>query len=260
MGKSRKLDGINLILPLILIIIWIVVPTILDTPKYIMPSFKSTIKTLIDFIIGGGNSTYSGKFLYHAGKSCYRVIIGFSIALASGVLLGVLSGYFEIINKFSDPIIRWLRMIPGIGWLPLALVWFGIGNKTTIFLITFNAFFPIYFATSQSVNNVPINLIHTAKILGASKIDIFKTLIIESSMPGIFSGVRQGLASSWSYLVIGELTGVNEGLGQVMMNSRNLGNLDMILVCMLAIGFCGKVFDVIIIMIYKKIRPGEFYR
>lgn len=259
MKKENKFDTLNFILPIILISVWIIIPLILDTPKYLIPSFKGTIESLVDFIFGKGDNIYSGKFLLHAGKSGYRVLNGFLIALVLGIGLGVLSGYFETIHRIVDPTFHWFRMIPGIGWLPLSMVWFGVGNKTTIFLIALNAFFPIYFSTSQSVYNVPEKIINAAKILGAGEVDVFKTVILESALPGIFSGVRQGLASSWSYLVIGELTGVNEGLGQMMMNSRMLGNLNMILVCMLAIALCGKLFDLILLKAFKTARPGDFY-
>jgi len=195
-------------------------------------------------------------FFKHSTASLYRVIIGFLIASISGIVFGVLSGYFLIAKRLFDPFIHILRMIPGIGWFPIAMVWFGVGNKTTIFLIALAAFFPVYVNTIRAVSDVDKTLIDASRILGANSKDVLKTVIIPSSLRGIFSGLRLSMGVCWSYLVLGELTGVNEGLGAVMMDSRMFGNVDMIIVCMISISIWGRICDLILQGVFKFLTPS----
>lgn len=257
-NKNSRIDFLNFIVPIIFLAAWMILPTLLDTPKYLIPSLSTVAKGFIDFIFGSYElSTYSGTFFSNALASTYRVIVGFLIAGVLGVLMGILSGYYVYIKRLFDPFIHIIRMIPGIGWFPIAMVWFGVGNKTTIFLVALAAFFPIYVNTLRAVSDVDKNLINVGKILGASQSSIMKTIILPASLSGIFSGLRLGMGVCWAYLVLGELTGVNEGLGAVMMDSRMLGNVDMIIVCMISIAFLGRIFDLILLGIFKLLRPSE---
>ena len=219
-NKYFGIDFVNFIVPILFVLSWVLLPGVFKTPEYLIPSFKKIIIGFWDFITGTeGLSTYSGQFMKHSLASWYRVITGFTIAGLTGVSLGVVTGYFALMRRLFDPFINMIRMIPGIGWFPIAMVWFGVGDKTTIFLISLAAFFPAYINTVRAVMDVP-------KIL----ID-----------------------------VLGELTGVSEGLGAVMMDSRMLGSVDMIIICMLAISIWGRISDLILLAIYKKLRPSEFH-
>ncbi|MEG0250720.1 MAG: ABC transporter permease [Peptostreptococcus sp.] len=257
-NKNSTIDFVGFIVPIIFIAAWAILPTLLDTPKYLIPSLSTVAKGFIDFITGSYElSSYSGSFLSNALASTYRVVVGFLIASTLGVGMGILSGYYIYIKRLFDPFIHIIRMIPGIGWFPIAMVWFGVGNKTTIFLVALAAFFPIYVNTLRAVNDVDDTLINVGKLLGASQGNIMRTIILPASLPGIFSGLRLGMGVCWAYLVLGELTGVNEGLGAVMMDSRMLGNVDMIIVCMISIAFLGRIFDLILLAIFKVLRPAE---
>ncbi|MBS5787929.1 MAG: ABC transporter permease [Clostridioides difficile] len=234
-----------------------VLPVTLNTPEYLLPSLGKVFQSFLDFITGYKElNTYSGMFFKHSTASLYRVIIGFIIASISGMVFGVLSGYFLIVKRLFDPFIHIIRMIPGIGWFPIAMVWFGVGNKTTIFLIALAAFFPVYVNTIRAVSDVDKTLIDASRVLGANSKDVLKTVIIPSSLPGIFSGLRLSMGVCWSYLVLGELTGVNEGLGAVMMDSRMLGNVDMIIVCMISISIWGRICDLILQGVFKFLTPS----
>lgn len=255
-NRSSAIDFVSFIVLIIFIAAWAILPALLNTPQYLIPSLSTIIKGFIDFAIGSYELTsYSGAFFKNALASTYRVMLGFLIASLLGVFMGILSGYYIYIKRLFDPFIHLIRMIPGIGWFPIAMVWFGVGNKTTIFLIALAAFFPIYVNTLRAVKDVDDSLIHVGKIMGASQRNIMKTIILPASLPGIFSGLRLGMGVCWSYLVLGELTGVSEGLGAVMMDSRMLGNVDMIIVCMISIAFLGRIFDLILLGIFKMIRP-----
>ena len=257
MNKNKTIDFVNFIVPIIFLIFWMVLPVTLNTPEYLLPSLGKVFQSFLDFITGYKElNTYSGMFFKHSTASLYRVIIGFIIASISGMVFGVLSGYFLIVKRLFDPFIHIIRMIPGIGWFPIAMVWFGVGNKTTIFLIALAAFFPVYVNTIRAVSDVDTTLIDASRVLGANSKDVLKTVIIPSSLPGIFSGLRLSMGVCWSYLVLGELTGVNEGLGAVMMDSRMLGNVDMIIVCMISISIWGRICDLILQGVFKFLTPS----
>lgn len=257
-NKNSNFDFVNFIVLIIFIASWAILPILLKTPEYLIPSLTKVIKGFIDFIFGNYNlSTYSGTFFKNAAASSYRVFVGFLISSFLGIFLGVLSGYFSYIKRLFDPFIHIIRMIPGIGWFPIAMVWFGVGNKTTIFLIALAAFFPVYVNTLRAVSDVDKILIDASKVLGANSKQVLRTVILPASLPGIFSGLRLGMGVCWAYLVLGELTGVNEGLGAVMMDSRMLGNVDMIIVCMLSIALLGRICDLLLLGIYKILRPMD---
>lgn len=259
-NKYFGIDFVNFIVPILFVLSWVLLPGVFKTPEYLIPSFKKIIIGFWDFITGTeGLSTYSGQFMKHSLASWYRVITGFTIAGITGVTLGVVTGYFVLMRRLFDPFINMIRMIPGIGWFPIAMVWFGVGDKTTIFLISLAAFFPVYINTVRAVMDVPKILIDAGRVLGANRIAVFRKVILPASLPGIFAGLRLSMGVCWAYLVLGELTGVSEGLGAVMMDSRMLGSVDMIIICMLAISIWGRISDLILLAIYKKLRPSEFH-
>jgi sulfonate transport system permease protein len=135
------------------------------------------------------------------------------------------------------------------------MVWFGVGERTTIFLIALAAFFPIYINTAHGASEVPCLLIRAGRMLGANKIALFKTVIFPSAFPSVMVGLRLGLGVSWAYLVLGELTGVTRGLGAVMMDSRMMGQVEMILASMVCIAIMGMLTDRLLLRICRSIFP-----
>ncbi|MBG9985560.1 ABC transporter permease [Facklamia sp. DSM 111018] len=239
-------------------LIWLVFPVLFDIPEYLIPNLMNVLQTFLDFLFGVDQQKYSGEFWIHAGYSIQRVVIGFIIASSSGVILGVLSGYFTPFFQIVDPFIQMLRSIPGIGWLPLAIVWFGVGTQTTLFLISLVAFFPVYINTVSAVRLVPQNLINVGKVMRVSNCELLWTIILPSALPGIFTGIRICMGLCWSFLVLGEMTGVNWGLGAILMNARMLGSLDMVVICMICIAVLGKLFDFFLTLIYKAVRKHAY--
>ncbi|GAA0179843.1 ABC transporter permease [Clostridium sediminicola] len=254
--RNLSIDWIKLVLPTGIVVLWQLATSIFNLPEYIIPSPKHLIIVLVDFIWGiSGVTPYSGDFLTHSVASIGRVLGGFSIAFCFGLPLGLLTGRSSLLNRLIDPLIHLIRTIPGIGWLPIAIVWFGVGGRTTIFLIALASFFPIYVNVSEGVRTIPTKTIRAAKILGARGFKFFSTVVLPASMSSLFSGVRLGLGISWAYVVLGELTGVTKGLGAIMMDARMLGHVDMIMVSMFCIAFWGRVSDIILVLLMKRINP-----
>jgi len=252
----EKIDPIGFILPFILLIVWYFVTASGRIPSYLLPSPGKLLQVIVDFIFGTANLTpYSGKMVENLVASCIRVISGFGVATFWGLLFGFLTGRIPLIKRIIDPTVHMIRTIPGIGWLPLAMVWFGIGEKTTMFLIAVAAFFPIYINTAYGASEVPLLFLRVGRMLGASKFNLFTTVILPSAFPSVVVGLRLGLGISWAYLVLGELTGVSTGLGAVMMDSRMLGQVEMIPAVMICIAILGRLTDTLLIKMCNLIYP-----
>jgi len=247
---------IGLVLPAVLFIAWHIVTAGGKIPGYLLPSPAKLGMIAIDFALGNWNLTpYSGTLLVHSMASAMRVLGGFGLAAAFGLPLGFLTGRIAIARRSIDPTIHLARTIPGIGWLPVAMVWFGVGENTTLFLIALAAFFPIYMNSAQGAAGVSPLLLRAGKMLGANKLTLFTTVIVPASIPSTVAGLRLGLGLSWAYLVLGELTGVSKGLGAVMMDARMLGHVDMVLVSMICIAFWGRISDLILVTLFRLLQP-----
>ena len=213
-------------------------------PAYLLPSPFKLISLGWDFITGTLKLTpYSGTFYKHFGASVGRVVTGFLIASILGIIVGYSSGRSSIFKELVNPFLNGIKAVPGIGWLPVALVWFGVGQNTTIFLISLAAFFPVYINVCAGAMKVPEIYVKSARMMGASKSRIWTTVIIPASMDSLLTGLRLSMGVSWAYLVLGEITGVAEGLGAVMMDARMLGHVDVVIVTMVVIAVLGWFSD-----------------
>ena len=253
--RVRKIDFYGLIIPAFILTIWYLVTANGTVAPYLLPSPERLGRVAIDFALGNWQFTpYAGSLLEHAAASSLRVMRGFLLAACLGLSLGLLSGRFQIMKRIFDPTVNLIRAIPGIGWLPLAMVWFGVGEKTTLFLISLAAFFPIFINAVQGAANVPPLYLRAGMMLGANRLTLFTTVILPAALPSLVAGLRLGLGISWAYVVLGELTGVNSGLGAVMMDARMLGHVDIVMVTMIYIAILGWLSDRILLGILRLCR------
>lgn len=254
----RTIDLTVLALPVSLLAAWYLVAETGQVPSYLLPSPKELVQVTKDFAWGGAGLTpYSGTLLEHVAASIMRVLSGFSLAAFLGLSLGLLTGRVSLIKRLMDPTIHLVRAVPGIGWLPLAMVWFGVGEKTTVFLIALAAFFPVYINAAHGFANVPVHLLRAGQMLGADKYALFRSVILPAAFPSLIVGLRLGLGVSWGFLVLGELTGVTKGLGAVMMDARLLGQTEMIPIAMICIGLLGKITDMLLMKVCNRVYPGH---
>jgi NitT/TauT family transport system permease protein len=257
MNKKKRLpvDPLAMVLPIGMLLIWISCSYLELLPTYLFPGPMRMFHVGWDFLIGtGGLTPYSGSLLNHLVASVTRVLMGFSIAAFWGILLGLLSGRNERVHRLLDPTIQMLRAVPGIGWLPLAMIWFGVGQQTTVFLIALAAFFPIYLNVAHGAARIPKELIQAAQMMGADARVLLRTVVIPASFPSMLVGLRLGMGIAWAYLVLGELTGVANGLGSVMMDARMLGQIEMIPITMISIAIMGKLCDTMLVKLARKLH------
>ena len=241
-----------LLIPAVCLMAWYLVSDNGVVPVYLMPHPEKIIQAGAQYIFGtAGQGPYAGRFVGDFAASLTRVLLGFGIATALGVPLGLLSGRVVLVNRLVSSTINGLRAVPGICWLPLAMIWFGIGIKTTVFLVAMAAFFPIYLNALTGARQVPEIYMQAGAMLGVSRLHAVFAILIPLAMPNIIAGLRLGLGISWAYLVLGELTGVPDGLGAVIMDARMLGQIDIIVVGILLIALIGRVCDRLLVLLMR---------
>lgn len=257
MNRRRiRFDAVGLILPALVLLLWFAVTAWGGMPEYKLPSPQKLLYVLADFATGRlGITPYSGTLWGHLFHSLRRVAGGFALAAACGLALGFLSGCIPLARRLVDPLIHLVRTIPGIGWLPVAIVWFGIGEGNTLFLIALASFFPIYLNTVHGTSQVPEVTLRAGQMLGAKGFTLFRTVVLPATFPDVAVGLRLGLGVAWAYLVLGEVTGVTEGLGAVMTDGRMLGHVDIVLATMIVIACVGKLTDWLLLAACRAVCP-----
>lgn len=255
--KSSQDRFIGTIIPIMVLIVWFLSTQNNAVQSYVVPSPKEFAIVFFDFIFGNMQaSPYSGKMLENLLISTLRVGKGFCVAGVTGMILGFLTGRVPLLRKMCDPMIQALRAVPGIGYLPLGMVWFGVGEENTLFLISLAAFFPVYLNTQEGASRVPEIYIRAGKMLGAKKMILFFTVIFPAAFSHVIVGLRLALGVSWAYLVLGEMTGVTKGIGAIMMDGRMLGHVDIVLDCMVVIAITGKFCDWILVKLCRTFGRG----
>ncbi len=243
-ATAKPHRALNWLLPGILFLIWLVASETGLVPFYLLPPPRDVVAMAVNYIFGiAGQDAYAGRFFRDFTASGTRVLLGFGLAVITGIPLGVLSGRLSLVNKLLSTTINALRSVPGISWLPLAMIWFGIGVKTTVFLVAMAAFFPVYINTEAGARQVSSTLLQAGAMMGVGRLRGTFAILLPAAMPNIITGLRLGLGISWAYLVLGELTGVPDGLGALIMDARMLGRIDIILVGIILISLIGRLFD-----------------
>lgn len=220
----------------------------------LVPSPKDVALMLWDFAFGGiYDDAFSESLAIHWTKSISRVYGAFLLAALVGIPLGLVIGKNAGVRRFVDPTLQMLRPVPVTAWLPLSMIFFGVGPNAAIFLVFLGAFFPIVINTTFGVKSVEGRLFEAAAMLGCKGTSMFRHVVLPASMPSIFNGLRLGHGISWFLIVVGEMTGVPEGLGAAIMDGRMLSRTDVVIAGMVVIGFSGFVTDRLLIALNNRL-------
>ena len=238
--------------PVLLVILWHF--AIAYTGTRLVPSPREVAVMMYDFSFGGiYDDAFSATILTHIVNSMERVYGGFFLAALTGIPLGLMIGRVRILRQLLDPTINLLRPIPVTAWLPLSMIFFGLGPSSAISLVFLGAFYPILLNTVFGVHSVDPKLFEAASMLGCSGSAMFRRVVLPAALPSIFNGLRLGLGFAWVVIVVGEMTGVPTGLGSVIMDGRTLSRTDLVVTGMIVIGVCGFVTDRIIVVISNRV-------
>jgi NitT/TauT family transport system permease protein len=243
---------VPMIVPLLLLIGWDV--SVRLTGTRLIPPPRDVVIMLYDFSFGGVyDDAFSKTIHIHFWKSIQRVYGGFFMAAALGIPLGLLIGRVRFIRALIDPTLQLLRPVPVTAWLPLSMIFFGLGPRAAIFLVFLGAFFPILLNTTFGVRSVDAKLFEAASMLGCKGSSLFRQVVLPAATPSIFNGLRLGHGFAWILIVVGEMTGVPEGLGAVIMDGRTLSRTDLVISGMIVIGLAGFLSDRILVAINNRL-------
>lgn len=240
--------GVAAFLPLVLLAAWHM--GVRMTGTRLIPLPQDVALMLYDFAFGGiYDDTYSKTLHIHLWKSMTRVYGGFFAAALVGIPLGLLIGRIKLFRDLVDPTLQLLRPVPVTAWLPLSMIFFGIGPNAAIFLVFLGAFYPIVFNTTFGVRTVDVRLFEAAAMLGCKGSSLFRQVVLPAALPAILNGLRLGHGFAWILIVVGEMTGVQEGLGAAIMDGRMLSRSELVIAGMLVIGLAGFVTDRVLVFL-----------
>lgn len=254
MGKSWRTIGVGLIVPLILIALWQAAAMLGWSNPQVLPSPLAVVERWVAYLLpatpydpaaGAWLSwAVSGELIGDAIGSLYRVIVGFAIGAALALPLGLTMGASARVYAWLNPLVQLLRPIPPIAYIPLAILWFGLGNPPAVFLIALGAFFPVLMNTIAGVRQVDGIYLRAARNLGAGGATMFVRVILPAATPYILSGVRIGIGTAFIVVIVSEMIAVNNGLGFRILEAREYFWSDKIMAGMISIGLIGLAIDV----------------
>src|SRR6185503_5521011 len=185
-----------------------------------------------------------GTLFRHIGASLLRVGTGFCLAVVVALPLGLWMGWIRGVYTTLNPIFQILRPISPIAWIPIAILWFGVGNASPIFLIFIASVFPMIVQTAAGVHTIEQRYLLAAENFGVSRSKLFRQVIIPAVLPQIIVGMRISLGVAWLVVVAAEMIALRSGLGYMIMDSRNAGNrYDLVVAGMIIIGMIGLMLD-----------------
>lgn len=245
---------ISLVTAVILIGLWFLVTGMgWVKPLFLPPPSAVWGKFVLAVTDGVSNST----LLQHTMASLGRVLGAFFLALVVAVPLGILMGVNRVVRGILDPVIEFYRPLPPLAYLPLIIIWLGIGEFPKVFLIFLAIFAPMAIAARSGVRSVSTEQIHAAYAMGASKFQVIFHVILKAALPEIFTGMRIGIGVGWTTLVAAEMVAASRGLGFMVLNSAEYLASDAVIMGIIVIGILAFAFDLLIRRIEKALIPWK---
>lgn len=244
---TRKII-LALLIPAVIVIAWASVTTSGKIPSGILPSLPSVGKAFETMI---GTGQLQGDLLI----SLSRVIKGYLLSALLGVVIGSLIGMSRTIKELLLPMITVIRQIPMIAWIPLIILWCGIGEESKVVIIVLAAFFPILVNAESGIAQTPENFLEVARLYKLGWWKTFSKVYLPHAIPQILVGLKLGLGVSWMAVVASELIAATSGIGYRMSNARSLMRPDVVIVCMLVIGVVGILMDKAIGIVFELFTP-----
>lgn len=239
----------RLALPLGLLLIWQWISARLldESSRALLPPPTMVAAAAWELIV-------SGELLRHLRDSLQREFVAFVWALVA-IPLGVAMGWWRAFNEQVDSLVEMLRPIPPLAWIPLSILWFGIGDLQNQFIIFLGIFFPVLLNTVNGVRGVEPNLVRAARCLGSDEWTVLTRVVLRAALPQIVTGIRVGLGVGWMALVAAELVGASSGLGFLINDARTILRTDVVIVGMITIGIVGLMLDLLIRRLSARLLP-----
>jgi len=242
------MERLNKIWPPLAVLVAIVAVwwyAVLATESLIFPTPAQVVTGTMELV-------EDGSLWEHIGASLMRVGMGFSLATVVAIPMGLWMGRVEGAFRTLNPVFQILRPISPIAWIPVAILWFGVGNASPVFLIFIAAVFPMIVQTAAGVHTIEKRYLRAAENFGVSRAKLFRQVIVPAVLPEIIVGMRISLGVAWLVVVAAEMIALRSGLGYLIIDSRNAGNrYDLVIAGMIIIGLIGLALDGIMRLLEK---------
>ena len=235
-GSRAGQAAIGAVLPLALLAVWQLTASAGVYSAAQLPPPGEVLSAL-------GELIRRGELWHHLAISTQRVLIGFAAGSALGLALGGLVGLSRTASAALAPTVQAIRAVPSLAWVPLLLLWLGIGETPKIVLVAIGVFFPVYTTVSAALAHIDPHLIEVGRAYGRAGLPLLGTVLFPAATPAILSGLRLGLAQRWLFLVAAELIASSMGLGFLLIDSQNTGRTDVMLLAILLLAVLGKLSD-----------------
>lgn len=236
--KRRNLRPIVIgsLLPIVLVLLWEALSWIEVFPTYQLPAPTTILITIREMV-------HDGTLWGHIGITTYRVFAGFVLGTTVAVVLGSLVGFYKKAEQLFDPMIQAFRSIPSLAWVPLFILWMGIGEASKVTMIAVGVFFPVYLNIVSGILGVDRKLIEVGKMYGLKRLQLIVRVIIPASLPSFLVGLRSGLGLGWMFVVAAELMGASQGLGYLLVLGQNTLSPETIIASIILFAMIGKLTD-----------------
>ena len=233
----RRLDPLLGAVPFAVVLaVWAAFPLLVDYPAYMLPSLPRLAERVVDAVA-------DGSLAEHVAASLARLGLGFVIGNGVAIPLGIAIALNRHAADLLKPLLTFLQSIAGIAWVPLAIIWFGIGQGAVVFVIANTIFFASIYNTVVGVQQIPNTLHRAVRCLGGRGLGIFTELILPGALVQIIVGLRTSMAYGWRALVAGEMIAGTSGLGYISMEAVQLYRTDTIVMGMIVIGVLWLLLD-----------------
>ncbi|GAA2174723.1 ABC transporter permease [Arthrobacter parietis] len=238
-GKAVAKLGLGLIVPLALLAAWQLAAVVGLISPVTLPAPTAVFDAAVDLI-------QRGELRIHIAISTQRVVIGFLIGAIAGLVVGAFVGLSRWVDTLFSPTIGAIRAVPSLAWVPLLMLWVGIGEDSKVILISIGAFFPVFTTVAMALQHVDKNLVEAGRAFGLNGLRLFTTVQLPAVVPSVISGLRLALAQAWLFLVAAELLASSMGLGFLLTDSQNNGRVDRLLLAIVLLAILGKLTDAIL--------------
>jgi ABC-type nitrate/sulfonate/bicarbonate transport system permease component len=223
--------------PLVLLLVWELASRIGLANPLILPPPSKALADLINLAI-------DGELARALWASLYRIVCGFALAVAVGITLGALMARVLLLDLLLDPLVELLRPISPLAIFPLAILWFGIGDASKVFVIALAASFPVILNTYAGVRSIDPNFFRASHSLGATPAEIFTSIVLPGSLPQIFTGVRLAWGISLIVVIAAEMVGATTGIGYMVLEAQQTFRTERVFAGIIVIGLLGFLTDI----------------
>ncbi|WP_085992144.1 ABC transporter permease [Oceanobacillus senegalensis] len=233
------------ILPITLVMIWEIFSRLGVFPAYQLPAPTTILETIREM-------AQDGSLWIHIGITTFRVLAGFVLGTIVAILLGSLVGFYKKAEQLLDPMLQAFRAIPSLAWVPLFILWMGIGEPSKVTMIAVGVFFPVYLNIVSGITGVDRKLIEVGKMYGLHTFQLIRRVILPAALPSFLVGLRSGLGLGWMFVVAAELMGASQGLGYLLVLGQNTLSPETIIASIILFAIIGKVSDWVLKLVQER--------